>query len=102
MIVMGLAKAFDKVPHIRAINRNANKNVKFIQRNIKTKTKSYERLHITHWSAPRWSMQPLFGIPTLRVEYSSWRKYNVGQHAGLLAVLTTGHVSLPAIVDQLG
>ena len=62
----------------------------------------YERLPITHWSALSWSMSPQFGTHTLRRRYSSWKKYNAGQHAGPPVITTTGQALLPLLITLDG
>ena len=79
-------------PHIDRITKIATRTLNFIQRNIKTKR--YERLPTAHWSATSWIMQPPFGTPTLKKKDSSWKKFNAGQHAGPLAISTTGQALL--------
>ena len=83
-------------PHIDRINGNANRTLNFIQRNIKTKNQKVRETAYNTLVRPSWIMLPPFGTHTLRRKYSSWKKYSAGQHAGPLAVLTTGQASLPS------
>lgn len=89
--------------HIDRITANANRTLAFVKRNIRTKKiHRYERLPIRHWSAPSWSTPPPFGTLIPRRKYSSWKKSNVGQHAGQLATMTISLVLLQCWTAWVG
>ena len=82
-------------PHIDRITKTATTTLNFIQRNIKNQ-KVRETAYNTlvrpqlEYAAPVWD--------TLRRRYSSWKKYNAGQHAGPPAITTTGQALLPLLI----
>ena len=80
-------------PHIDRITGNANRMLNFIQRNIKTKNQKVRETAYNTLVRPQ--LEYAVWDPHFK-EKILWKKYRAGQHAGPLAVLTTGQASLPS------
>ena len=69
---------------------------------LNQKTKKWEKPPITRLSDLSWSMQPLFGILTLRKKHFSLKKFKEGPHAGRPVIMITGQVLHLCLTNSVG